>query len=263
MNAGIGTLVKNRRLVWMLAVRQLSDRYLDTLGGAAWTVLNPLLLLAVYWYVFEVGLRFQSNSARPFVLVLFTGLIPWMTLADAIVGATGAVTGRAYLVKKISFPLEILPFANVLAALGAHWIMLCLLGVALAVYGVWPGSGLLLIPYYLFALCALVSGPGLALAALNVFSRDVAQAVTVVMNIWFWTTPVVWPPETVSERFRWVLKYNPANYVISGYRDNLLTGTLVPPDAGQTLYFWTVVVLLLGLGWFIFMRLKASFVDSV
>ena len=124
-------LVQHRRTVWLLAVRNMRDRYTGTFGGVVWAVLNPLLLLLVFWFVFGVGLRMGASGGTPFLLVLFCGLIPWMTFSEILNGAAASITGRAYLVKKIAFPLEILPFTHVVTALFTHGVLLIILGVML------------------------------------------------------------------------------------------------------------------------------------
>lgn len=257
----IARLFAHRRIIWLLGIRLAKERYLDTAAGALWAALNPMAMLAVYWYVFDVGLRFQGAAGHPYVLTLFAGLIPWMFISECLLGATSAVTGRAYLVKKIAFPLEVLPFTHVLSALVTHLLMITILLAMLALYAALPGVGILMTFYYLFAACALVSGMGLLLSALNVFYRDVAQGVGIVTNILFWATPVVWPVDMVSARLQWLLDFNPVNYIVSGYRDALLLGKFAMPDPSITLYFWLLVAGLWLVGTYVFMRLKPTFAD--
>ena len=254
-------LIQHRRIIWLLAVRNVQDRYTGTLGGMLWAILNPLLLLLVFWFVFGVGLRMQAETGQPFVLLLFCGLIPWMTFNETLASAACSITGRAYLVKKIAFPMEILPFTHLVAALFTHGVLLVILAVMLAVYRVIPGTGLLLLPYYMFAMCSLAAGLSLLLAAASVFYRDILQGLGVALNIWFWATPIVWPPDMVSPAFKPLLDFNPLYYVISGYRNSLLSAQLVVPDAALTVYFWTVVVLLWVAGAAVFVRLKPSLAD--
>jgi ABC-type polysaccharide/polyol phosphate export permease len=254
-------LIQHRRTVWLLAVRNMRDRYTGTFGGMVWAILNPLLLLLVFWFVFGVGLRMGAAAGTPFLLVLFCGLIPWMTFSEILNGAAASITGRAYLVKKIAFPLEILPFTHVVTALLTHGILLIILAIMLLSYRVIPGVGLLLLPYYLFSMCALTAGLSLLLASGSVFNRDIMQGLGVALNIWFWVTPIVWPPEMVSASLKPMLTFNPFYYVVSGYRDCLLSADLVMPAPLATAYFWGVVVLLWALGVLVFTRLKPSFAD--
>lgn len=254
-------LFLHRRTLWLLAVRNVKDRYTGTLGGMVWAVLNPLLQLLVFWVVFGVGLRMQTEVGQPFVLVLFCGLIPWMTFSETLNSAAASITGRAYLVKKIAFPLEILPLTHLVAALFTHCVLLVILAATLVLYQIFPGAGLALLPYYLLAMCALAAGLSFLLAAAAVFYRDVLQGLGVTLNIWFWITPIVWPPAMLSGKLKPLLDFNPFNYVVSGYRDSLLLSEFTMPDPVLTLYFWTVVAILWIAGTGIFMRLKPSFAD--
>lgn len=254
-------LVLHRRTLWLLAVRNVKDRYTGTIGGMVWAILNPLLQLLVFWVVFGVGLRMQTEVGQPFVLVLFCALIPWMTFSETLNGAAASITGRAYLVKKIAFPLEILPLTHLVAALFTHFMLLLILAVMLAFYRVIPGAGLLLLPYYLLAMCALAAGLSFLLAASAVFYRDVLQGLGITLNIWFWLTPIVWPATMLSGRLQPLLDINPFNYVVTGYRDSLLSPQFTLPDPMLTLYFWLVVVVLWAIGAGLFMRLKPSFAD--
>lgn len=257
----ISQLVTHRHTLWLLAVRNVQDRYADTIGGMLWAVLNPLLLLLVFWVVFGVGLRLHAPGGPPFVLTLFCGLIPWMTFNEILNGAAASITGRAYLVKKIAFPVEILPFTHLLSALFTQAVLLAILGVMLFVYRVAPGTGILMLPYYLFAMCALAAGLALLLSAAAVFYRDILQGLGVILNIWFWVTPIVWPPEMISEALRPMLNFNPLNYIVTGYRAALLSPQAVLPDPGTSLFFWVIVAVVWIAGAIVFLRLKPMFAD--
>lgn len=254
-------LIKYRKTLWLLATRNIQDRYTGTVGGLLWAVLNPLLLLLVYWVVFDIGLRMSSGSGQPFVIVLFCGLIPWMAFSEALSGAASSITGRAYLVKKIAFPLEVLPATHLLAALITHAILLVILWVMLLAYGKNLGPSALLLPYYIVCMLALAAGFSYLLAATAVFYRDVNQGLNVILNVWFWVTPIVWPPETVSGRLKPLLFFNPLNYVITGYREAVLGSGFATTGTAATVYFWAVVVVVWLAGAFVFTRLKPAFAD--
>ena len=134
-------IIQHRRTILYLATQQVRDRYLGTMGGAIWVVLQPLLLLLVFWVVFSQGFRIQVTSGQAFILVLFCGLISWTAFSDAVSGSVNAITGRAYLIKKIAFPVEILPMTHIVAAMATHAVMLVVLVGMLAWYRVWPGPG--------------------------------------------------------------------------------------------------------------------------
>ncbi len=257
----IQTLYANRRLIWQLAVHELRGRYAATVGGTVWAIANPVVVIVVFWFVSVYGLRITFESGPPFFLVLFCGLLPWMTFNEALTGGAGAVLSHSYLVKKIAFPLEILPVVNTVTATIVHFFLVALLILILAVSGVRPTPYFLHAMYFLFAMIAFTTGLVWMFAAFNVISRDIGQALGPVMTVWFWITPIVWPVQNLSEPVRRVLQLNPLFYVVDGYRNAFLYGkplwALWPLD----LYFWAVTAGLFVLGAGVFRRLKPHFVE--
>jgi lipopolysaccharide transport system permease protein/teichoic acid transport system permease protein len=258
----LSQLIRYRWTIWFFARRQIQDRYAGTWGGLAWAVLHPLMLLAVFWFVFEKGLRIASAGETPFVLHLFCGLVPWMLMQECLSAAASSITGRAYLVKKVAFPSEILPFTHLLAALLTHAVLMLILLALFAWHGHVPGAhALVLFPYYLACLLALAGGLSILLSAANVFYRDIGQILAVVLNVWFWLTPIVWPPHLLPPAYAWVLELNPLNYVIQGYRDALLGAEARMPALGLTAGFWLFTGALCLYAYRMFLRLKPSFAD--
>lgn len=254
-------IYNHRRTIWALALRQVQDRYAGTLGGAVWAILHPLLLLMLFWVVFAQGFKMQGAEGMPFVLVLFCGLIPWMTFNEALTGSVNSVIGHAHLVKKIAFPTEVLPAVYLVAALITHAVLLIVLCVVLGWYGLMPGLKALLFFYYLGAMCVFVVGLSWLLAALNVFHRDIGQAMVIVLNMWFWATPIVWQIGMLPVSFRPYMELNPLNYVIEGYREAFLGIGPIRVDFGTTAFFWLIAVGVLLLGATVFRRLKPNFAE--
>ena len=259
----IDKLIHHRWTIWFFALRQLQDRYAGTWGGLLWAVLQPLMLLLVFWVVFEKGMRMSSGGGKPFVLVLFCGLVPWMLVQECLSGAATSISGRGFLVKKIAFPSEILPFTHVVAALLTHGVLLVILFAMFAWHRHLPGIGplLVLLPYYLACLVVMVSGMSIFLSAVNVFYRDVGQILGVALNIWFWLTPIVWPLTLVPPKYHWVLDVNPLAYIIQGYRDALLEHSIRLPALAPSLWFWAFALGLLVFAYRLFLKLKPSFPD--
>jgi lipopolysaccharide transport system permease protein/teichoic acid transport system permease protein len=259
--AAVRSLRVHRRLIWQLALHELKVRYAATLAGALWAVVNPAAVILVFWFVSAYGLRLTFEGGVPFFLVLFCGLVPWMTFHEALVGGAGAVLHHAYLVKKIAFPLEILPVVSVVAATVVHGFLLALLVAILLVSGVWPTLAMLQAAYFLAALLLLTTSLAWIFAALNVFSRDVGQALGPVMTVWFWLTPIVWPAQNLSEGALRVVQLNPLFYVVEGYRNAFLYGKPLTAQWPLDLYFWAVVAGLFVLGAVLFQRLKPHFAE--
>ncbi len=253
---------RSRGIVLRLAQAELRNRYSGSALGVLWALIQPAMVMAVFWFVFSYGLRVTSPEGEPaFVARLLVGLAAWFCFSEAVSNGAHAVTGSAYLVKKVAFPLELLPLAPVIAAVMVHLGVLACLVAGLALGGSWGGWRLLHLPLYLAAVSLLAAGFAYWLAALQVFQRDVAQTATLLLQIWFWMTPIVWsfamfPPEVAT-----VLGWNPMAYVVDGYRYALLPEVAAPPALHHALSFWLTACLLFASGVAMFRRLRADFAD--
>lgn len=256
----VATLVANRRLIWRLALFQVRDRYAATALGPVWALIQPAAMLFVYWLIFEYGLRLPRDGAVPFVLTLIVGMIAWLAFSEMVMAGVAAVSGKAYLVKKIAFPLEILPAVSVTAALVVHGGLVLLGLLILAANGVWPSPRLFLLVYGLACLIAIGLGLAYLVAALSVFQADVAQTTGVVLQLGFWLTPIVWTPVMLPAEAWAVLAWNPLAHVIEVYRAALLPA-LALPTLVDGLRFWAVTVPLVAVGLVTFHRLKHDFAD--
>lgn len=154
-------LLAHRRLIWQLALHELRGRYAATLVGSLWAIVNPLVVILVFWFVSAYGLKITFESGPPFHLVLFCGLVPWMTFNEAVSGGTSAVLSHAYLVKKIASPLEILPVVGVTSAVIVHGFLLAVLLGILLLSGVTLTIQMLQVAYFLLALVVTAGRVGL------------------------------------------------------------------------------------------------------
>jgi lipopolysaccharide transport system permease protein len=240
--------------------RDLTARYAGSFGGPLWALLNPLILCALYEFVFAVVLRLQAPAgfAGTYAEFLLAGLLPWIGLSEAISRGTTAVTDQAHLVKKMQFPIELLVFS----ALGSAFVLelsgLVLLGGFVAVTG--RGSihpGLLLLAFAFEAL--ILSGPVLILSALNVFFRDLAQLVFPFLTIVFYLTPILYPESLVPARFAWTMAFNPLRHLVSLFRAALFGG---PVPALSSLAVWAALFLVIAYaGAKFFRRCRPGFAD--
>lgn len=255
-------LFLSRQTVIALAKRYLLSRYAGTLLGGVWEVLHPALTILVLWFVFSQAFKARGPDGMPFILYFVTGIVPWLFMSEAINQGTHAVVTHRFLVKKMVFPSEILPFVYLSAGAISHLLLLVLAAIVLLVNGVRVNLYWLQCVYYFLAACGLVVGIQWLLSALMVFHRDLGQVVGVVLNLAFWATPVVWVAEgVVPPEARWILFANPFTYVIEGYRHSLLDAHPFWIDWEQGLYVWGLSLCLLALGGTVFRRLKPHFAD--
>jgi len=248
-------------MIRLMAARTIKYRYAGTLIGIFWSFINPLMIILVYWFIFSVGFKIQPANNVPFVLVFFCGLLPWLTFNESLNSTTECIVQNPHLVKKIIFPTEILPFVNLVATWVSHGIMLLIL---LAVMFFQEFSFSLYnfqFLYYLLGLSVFSLGLGWIFAALNVYFRDVGQVLSVILNLWFWLTPIVWLPEMIPDKFRIFMILNPMYYVVEGYKNSFIFHVPFWHDLKTGLYFWSVSLLTLCVGGVIFRRLKREFAE--
>ena len=254
-------LAGNRHLILRMAGYELKSRYASTAVGALWALIQPVLVILVFWFVATRALKVSFDGPTPFILVMFTGFVPWLLFSDAISGATGSISHYSYLVRKVAFPIHILPAVTICASVIVHVVLFAVLLAMLAWYGVYPGAHAFMVFYYLAALLLFTLGLGWLLAAANVFSRDIGHALSTFLNVLFWATPILWTAPHLGGWFKLVLQLNPLYFIVEGYRAALLTEgrlfALWPLD----LYFWGLTLVLLVGGAAVFRRFESDFAD--
>lgn len=241
-------------------VRDLKVRYVGSLMGFFWSVIHPLVLLVSYSFVFSVIFQVRPHiaSTENFAVFLFCGILPWLYFQDTVLRSCRSVTDHANLLRKTLFPSEILPITVLLSNLVTHLVGLAILLAALLYLGL-LGWTVLLLPLYLVPLMVLSLGLGWLAAALQVFLRDTAQVLTVLLIFWFWFTPIFYPVEMVPEPYRFWIDLNPVGPAVDGYRRLLLENR--GPDAASLLWLtgWALASFAAG-GW-VFRHTKREFVD--
>lgn len=250
-----------------LVKRDFHGRYAGSVLGFVWSFVQPLWLLVLFTFVFATVMKVPLVGQRTdnFGVFLFAGLLPWMAIQEGIQRGASAITDNAELVKKLTFPSEILVVAVVLAAMLHELIGLAVFLVVLAAMGELSyGSLPLLVPVLALQL-ALTFGLAAMMAALNVFFRDVGQILGMFMNGWFYLTPVVYPLSLVPESFRPLIEANPLTPLVQLYRQALLGGGSAAEGAvpDGTWLLAIVATILLFTGWRVYRRLKPTFVDEI
>ncbi len=183
-------LWRNRDLLFLLIRTQLKVKYKDSVLGYVWSMLNPTLVLAIYYVVFKVISR---NNQPYFAIWLFCGLLVWNLFNNSAMSATGVVVGNSHIVKKVAFPRELLALSTVGVSLVLFAIQVGVLILALLIFGIVPAwSYLPLLPLALVALIVFTSALSIFLSAVNVYLRDTQHLTEVLLMAWFWGTPIVY-----------------------------------------------------------------------
>lgn len=255
-------LWQRRELLWSMTGRNIRSQYKQSILGYAWIFVNPLMQILVLTFVFSTILRIgEGVIPYPFPLFLFVALLPWMFFSNAVASATDSITGSASLVTKVYFPREILVVAMVLSKVVDLLLgVLILLGLMIA-YTEYPSWTLVWVPA-IFAMQLLFTvGIALPLAALNLYFHDVRYLVGVVLLIWFYITPIIYPVEIVPERYKILFNLNPLSLVVNAYRRVLLDGTNLGIE--RFLVGMGAALLTFLVGYYLFKRMEAGFADRI
>jgi len=246
-----------------MAKREVATHYVGSLLGFTWTFIQPMVMIFVFWVVFNIGFKFQPVNNVPFVVWLTAGMAAWFVFSDIISGSSHVIVANAHLIKKTLFHSQILPIVKIASALITHSVFLLLL-LGLIIFQGMPWSLYYLQSlYYLFCMTILGLGFGWTISALNVFIRDVGQIVGVILQISFWATPIFWDIRIMPDAIQIFFKLNPMFYIIQGYRESFIYFLPFWHHPLQTLYFWTFTGIVFAGGAFVFQRLKGQFADAL
>ena len=242
-------LWRYRELLGFLAWRDLRVRYRQTLLGAGWALLEPLISVVLFTLLFNrlAGLR---SGVIPYPLYCYAGLVLWTFFGRALRATTVSLVANANLVTKAYFPRLVLPLSGQLATLADFACGLLMYFVLLAYYHVAPGISLLTIPLWVLLAALNALGIGLILAAINVRFRDVSQAVPFLTQVWMFATPVAYPLSAIPTAWRGVYLLNPMVGVVEGMRWALLPGYAFDPTLLVPSLVVGLLLLVAGLAWF-------------
>lgn len=223
-------LIGARELVMSLVGRDLKVRYRGTFLGLLWSFMTPVLMVGLYSFIFGVILPqpFQAGQRYPFAVHFFTGLVIWNFFGNTIGGAMTSVITSGYLLRKLYFPRSILPLSMTLSNFVTLGFEFSVLMVVVLIYRVWPNPYWLLIPACIVIVFLLAYGISLALSALLVFFRDLQHLFGIVLQLWFWGTPVIYPLTIVKGRpkLALLLLANPMTAPLTVFRNALLNRSL-------------------------------------
>jgi ABC-type polysaccharide/polyol phosphate export permease len=281
-------IVRQRRLLWELVKRDLRSRYVGSIMGLFWSVINPLIMLIIYIFIFSLIFQMGGHPGRDasaagpavaaktgvpnFPVYLCCGLLPWNAILESLLAATAIVAGSGGLIKKAVFPMAILPMQAIVSAFINLGITMLLFGVFLVVTGAFPGWAFLMIVPLAVLQFILIVGPCYFFATVNVFFRDTAPILSAVMNFLFWTTPIVYPAHLVTERlasFKYLYLANPVTHLIRLYRQFLYvdrtpeTFEMSCSATTSLLYLLCIAAVTYVVGKYVFTRSQPHFVDEV
>ncbi|PIY79923.1 MAG: ABC transporter permease [Candidatus Pacebacteria bacterium CG_4_10_14_0_8_um_filter_43_12] len=246
-------------LLTQLTSRELKARYKQSFIGYAWVILNPLAQLAVYSFVFSMV--FKSPSADvPYPVFLFVGLLPWTLFYNSIAQATQSLVQNASLLKKVAFPREIIPYSVIISKLVDFFFSFLVFFGFIFVFKIQLESSAWIFFPLLLLQTAFTIGLSLILSAANLFYRDIQYLVNLVLMLWMYLTPVMYPLSMVPKKYWWVYQLNPMVGIIDGYRS-----ALFGYDLRWELIGWSALISLLMfvIGFVLFKKAEKAFSDVV
>jgi ABC-type polysaccharide/polyol phosphate export permease len=258
----LASLWTHRGELASLVRHDLRTTYGGTTGGLALALLTPLIPLLAFTAVFSFGLRLPLGGT-PYIFGFAAAYVPWVLLSGAIAGAAGSILQHRYLVKRVRFPVEIIPADSFLVHSLPHALLLALTAACcfLAGYGGLPQ--LFLVFYFYLCAAVLALGAGLLLSSLAVVVRDIPLMLPSFLHVWFWVTPIAWPGSGLPPAGQTLLALNPASYVVSGYRHAVMPAIFPSPTRFDAVAFWAVATVMLAAGCVCFRRLRSHFWDCL
>lgn len=256
---GLRDLWRYRELVYFLTWRDVKVRYKQTVLGAAWAVLQPVLTMLIFSIIFGELAKLPSDGI-PYPIFTYTALLPWQLFAFSLANSSNSLVGSQNLVSKVYFPRLVIPIASVLPALVDFGISLIVLAGMMYFYGLPLTPRVLTLPLFLGLALATALSIGIWLSALNVEYRDVRYVVPFLTLFWQYATPVAYSSTLIPEKWRLLYGLNPMTGVVEGFRWALLG----KGDVGHLLWIaFVIVVILLVTGLAYFRRMEASFADVI
>jgi lipopolysaccharide transport system permease protein len=257
---GLKELWEYRELLYFLVWRDVKIRYKQTALGAAWAIIQPVMMMVVFSLFFGYLVKVPSDGI-PYPLFAYCALLPWQLFAHALTESSNSLVANERLITKVYFPRLVVPIAAVLGGMVDFVIAFIILLMMMLYYGIVPTWAIATLPGFILLAIMTALGVGLWLSALNVQYRDVRYTISFLIQFWLFATPVAYPSTIVPERWRPLYGLNPMAGVVEGFRWALL-GKSEPPGALLWVSVTVVIIILVG-GLYYFRRMEQEFADVV
>lgn len=253
---------ENIGLLFSMVKNDFINRFSNTSLGVIWGFVSPVVVIALYAFVFEYILDLNTAGEYPYLVWFLPGIVMWTFLNESIIQTTNSIREYSYLVKKIVFPINIIPLIKVFSNVIVMLFMLILVFGISAMYGFLPNL-LMLIYYTLSGIFFIICLTKLT-SALAAMLGDFVQIVPVVMQVMFWATPIVWNISTVDQNLSNIIKFNPLAYLVCGYRDVFTGGNIFfENNYIYTIIFWIITIVLFIYSNAVFNKNKDEFADVI
>ena len=255
-------LYRSKKMILNLALSDFKLRFSGSYFGLFWAIIQPLMTILVFWFVFQIGFRAQSISNVPFILWLISGMVPWNFFQDGWTSGTYTFTSYSFLVKKVIFDIAILPVIKVTSAFIMNIFFHFILILIFILYKKMTVVAFIYIIYYNVCLYMLILSLSFITSVINVFFRDMTQILGIILQFGIWMTPIMLMESMVPAEYLWIFKLNPMYYIVVGYRQALLNNILIYDSFwNATIFFWLKVSVLLIIGIYFYKKSKPHFAD--
>ena len=257
-------LYQNRKLIWKLSKNDFRNKFAGAYFGIVWAFIQPMVTVAVYFVVFQLGLRVQpAATGYPYICWLVSGIIPWFFFSDALPSASNCLLEYSYLVKKVVFKISVLPLVKILSALFVHLFFIAFAIFIYIIMGKTPIVQMAQLGYYTICAICLITAIAYFTCSIVPFFRDFGTIINILMQVGMWACPIMWDMSTfkMPAKVEFLLKLNPLYYVVQGYRDSFMDGIWFFERPKMTIYFWVVTLIIGVIGFTVFRRLRVHFSD--
>ena len=256
------TLWKNKKLVFQLGKNDFKNRFASTSLGSIWGFLQPFVFMLTYVIVFQYILKTPSSGSEPYAVWFIPGMAMWQTLNDSIISASNSIRSYSYLVKKVVFPIDTIPVISIVASAFIGIFLFIIANVVCIAFGYIPN--ILMEIYMIIAAYALIIAITRLTSAITTLVPDFSQLLNILMQLFFWFTPVVWNLGMLTGHgtLLKIVKCMPFTYLVTGFREVFIDGNIVTQGHGiYTIVFWVITVAIYLWGNYIFKKSKKDFAD--
>lgn len=252
----------NRKRLLRLALYDLKNRNGGTALGFMWNFINPALQILIYWFVFVVGLRKGSSiGGVPYIIWLIVGMVPWFFMSGCTVESDMSILGFSGVLKRMSFPMAVVPIKTVVTNLITHFISMGIVFAIVIGSKIHIGAQLWQLAYYMFACIFFLVGYALFGSSITVLFRDYHNIFNNIMRMMFFLSPAMWNPDTSTPIIHYMMLINPFAYIITGYRNAILYSEPLMASFENGIIFWIISITLFIAGCLLHMKLRHKFID--
>lgn len=258
----IKSLIKNKKLIWQLGKNDFKNRFASTSLGSIWGFLQPFVFMFTYVIVFQYILKTGSSGDAPYVVWFLPGMAVWQWLNDSIMSASVSIRTYSYLVKKVVFPVDIIPMISIVASAFVGLFLVLVATIVCMIFGRFPN--LLELIYVIFAAFCFMIAFTRFTSAVTTVVPDFSNLLGIAMQLFFWFTPIIWNLSMVDghRMISILLKCTPFTYLVSVFRDVFLPGNMITENHFLfTIVFWVITAVMFVWGNGVFKRNKKDFAD--